>query len=252
MVKCILQGRRMVFNIILIFLSLSCSAQFGLYPLNIGTGTGSAYTPPTANLAAKYDAEVGVSTSGSNVTTFTDGSGNSRTQTVKSSAGTVTIVGSSPNKYIDYTSGYSTSSNFSLVQPCTIYLAISFENFIAFSCAVDGLSYATMAILDNATTPDVTQYAGSAGGNNSGATLSTWVVIAVVFNTTSSSVMVNNNTPGTGSVGSGNGGGITIGACGGGLTPLHIKFKYGLFYTAAHDLTTRQNITTWIRTFKGI
>lgn len=214
--------------------------------------SNSAYSPPTANMAAHYDASISSSvTIATGVSQWDDLSGNNRHLLQASGTKQPTYSGSGiTSKLIFDGSNDTMQASWGLTQPTTIYLVAKQVTWPGGTRYLfDGAVANNMIIYQNTSSPRIALYAGAVLGDNAGATIGQMVVITAVFNSTSSSLSVNDNTKVSGNAGAAAGAGITVGSIGGpslgNFCNMEVQEIY--VYSAAHSAATQTSIITFLR-----
>lgn len=162
--------------------------------------------PPTTNLFAYYEADAGVTSSGGLASQWNDLSGNGRNYTQSTGASKPTYDGTNTISFGPTlaTGNVYFSASFSLPQWSTVYLVVRLDN-IAIPAYISGdinTGFCTWNALSTNTFE-----AGDAGGGSSvlaGGTapgVSTWYLVRFEFNGASSICQINNQTAGTGTLG---------------------------------------------------
>lgn len=238
-------------------LLLPVSSYGQMYPVVVGAGTPTGFTPPTTSLAAHYDASVAASvTVATGVSQWADLSGNGY-HLLQASAGKQPVYsGSGTTSKITFNGSSQTlQASFTLTQPTTVYFIAKQVTWPGGTRYLfDGAVANNMIVYQNTASPKIAMYAGGVVGDNSGATIGTMVVITAVFNGASSSLSVNNNTKTTGNAGAAAGAGITVGSIGGAALGnfSNIEVQEIYIYSAAHSAATQTSMITYLRNKWGI
>lgn len=207
--------------------------------------TGGSGIPVTANLAAWFRFNTGITVTGSGVSQWDDQSGNGRhlkqgtdaNRPTKESDGVITFDGVDNLLRCDA---------FTLNQPETVYLLGRQITWTSVDTVMDGNTVNTLRLFQTGTTPQVQINAGSGVATNANWTLNTYIPLAVVINGANSLIHVNGSAATTGNAGAGNMGGFTLGAGGNSTAFANIQVKEVAIYSAAHDATTRQQIMDYL------
>lgn len=215
----------------------------------------SAYVPPSANLVARFNAQISSSiTIGTGVSAWADQYGSGTTISQATGGQQPTYSGSGITSIVtfdgvnDYLKG-----TFTLNQPETIYIVCKQITWTLNRYLFDGGSIDKMDLYQETSTPQIALYAGATTGLNSGLTLNTVKVVVCVFNTTSSGLNVNNHITSTGNAGSANAGGFTLGAAGNGSGQYsNIGVQDVLIYNVAHSTATQDAIIAGLRSYWSI
>lgn len=175
--------------------------------------------------AAWFRQGVGITVTGSGVSQWDDQSGNGRHLLQGTDAarpalqedGTILFNG---------TSHYLKTNAFTLNQPACVIVVLKQVSWTNGDILCDGDSANTMLVYQTGSSPQFNASSDNGTtrvGLNGNLAVGSAGVLAVVFNGASSSSRVNNTTPVTGSVGSNNAGGFTLGARAAGTTPSNIQ-----------------------------
>lgn len=202
-----------------------------------------------SNLAAWFRFNSGITSSGGAVSQWNDASGNARHLFQATGAAQPALQGDGSILF-DGTSDFLRCDPFTLNQPATYYLLVKQVTWGSGQGLLDGNAALANLIYMSGASPAVELYAGSAGvANNTGLAVGVYGVIAAVFNTASSLLQINNGTATTGNPGINPASGLTIGARGGSdANYSNIQVKEVVVYAAAHDSTTRAQVTAYLQT----
>lgn len=203
--------------------------------------------------AAWYRYNIGITEDTGGVSVWADQSGNSRNllqgteaNRPDNSAGEIAFNG---------TSDFMKTAGFTLNDPVTYYMLFKYV-FNGGKRFIDGNTL-------NANIIDMVV----SGGNkirltgDGGATIllvdaipdDTYLVLSAVSNGASSVLQTNSNTPATGDTGTGNPGGITMGARADGLLEFsEMTIKEMIVYNAAHDAGTRSAVIAYLNAVGGL
>jgi hypothetical protein len=124
------------------------------------------------------------------------------------------------------TSHYLKCNAFTLNQPTCVLMVVKQVSWTNGDIFCDGNSTGTLYIYQASSSPNInasSDNSATAPGLNAGPSVGSVGVVAVVFNEASSLSRVNKGAPVTGSVGSGNAGGFTLGARASGTAPSNIQ-----------------------------
>lgn len=211
-----------------------------------GQGKRSTGIPVTADLAAWFRFNSGITDSAGAVSQWDDASGNARhlkqatatNQPAKQGDGSILFDG------VD---NYLKCDAFTLIQPETIYLLGKQVGYTAIDTVMDGNTVNTLRLFQSGASPAVVLNAGSGDvASNSNWTLNTYATVAVVLNGASSLIQVNATTATTGNPGAGNMGGFTLGAGGNSTAFANIQVKEVAIYSVAHDEATRAQVIAYM------
>lgn len=121
-------------------------------------------------------------------------------------------------------------------QPRTTYLRFRQLSWTLNDVIIAGRTINTLALVQSATTPGLTPYAGTLGTVNNAAPVGEWVSCAIVWNNASSSIRVG-ATKVSSTFGATSGSGITLGANGNQGQCAHIEVAAVVDYDGAHTDT---------------
>lgn len=217
-------------------------------------GIKPAFNMPTANLAAWYDANLGI-TIATGVSQWNDQSGNARhlLQATGGNQPSYTTDAKGRNTLLfNGTTHYMKATAFTLNQPETVYLVGTQVTVTANDTVFDGNALNTMRLYETGAAAQVQMYAGTGGPASTAWTAATPKVVACVFNGASSSIRVNTGAAGSGNAGASNAGGFTLGAAGNLGTQSNIQIYEVAIYSVAHDAATQQRIIAGLAAKWGI
>lgn len=199
---------------------------------------------PTANLAAWYRQGTGITSAAGLVSQWNDQSGNAR-HLVQATGTNQPALQADGSILFDGVDNFLQASAFTLNQPFTIYLLGRQVTWTAGDRIFDGNTQDTTEVLQTTAgaSPQIRQFAGSQGSDNSDWTVNTYAVLVAIFNGASSVLQINNSTAVTSDAGAQNAAGFTLGAIGtGSANWSNIQVKEVLLYSAAHVAATRTEI----------
>jgi hypothetical protein len=224
--------------------------------LSYPSSAGSGYTPAIGGATAYYDVSVSSTVHiGTGVSQWDDRSGNGHHLIQGTGADQPVYSGSGTSALITF-NGTSQwlRAVFTLNQPCTLFYVVRQITWVNGHYLIDGSGGDQMNIQDFSSTPQILLFAG--GGvsvTNTGLTVGSMKVVCGVFNGASSTLSVNDNTKGTGSAGTANPAGITVGAKGGGASNWsNIAVQYISLYPSALSNGDQTTEITNLRTYWGI
>lgn len=155
-----------------------------------------------------------------------------------------------------YSDGFDDSmatADFSLEQPLTLYAVFKRGAFTEGRGIIDGLTENSMAIKSSGTEGAILVTAGGDGILLTDMDeLNKYYVLAVVLDGENSLAHINNHDPVTGSVGTANPGGITIGSLAASLTSENVTFREIAVYTGAHSDIYRKKIVRALMKQHGV
>lgn len=207
----------------------------------------------SANLAARFDAALGITQSGGFVSAWADqsGNGNNLLQASGANQPAYDTTGGIPSLIFDGLTHYMKTAPFTLNQPTMVYL-VAKQLAWGGRYLHDGNTPNSLVLYQNTASPQLALYAGSFGGNNANATIGSKVVIAELFNGASSALRVNLTAEVTGDVGAANAGGFTLGSNPAPGSFANIQAYEVLIYNTAHDAATRSNIIRALMSKHGV
>jgi hypothetical protein len=199
-----------------------------------------------------FDADLGVTTNASGVTNWSDQSANAVDDLFAESASRSPALLTNGNPSgtgdaIDFdgvANRMRVTAGFTFVQPETVYIVLRWNTWGNNKTAFDGITHNGMFYANIGSTPDNKIFAGTFSNANGDLAVGTWGIVCCVFNNASSSIRVNDNTKTTGTIGTANADGLTVGARG--LTTAQGDFTTCriIGYGAAHsDADQSTNIT---------
>lgn len=206
----------------------------------------------TVNRVFDFNADLGVTTDADGVTNWADQDANVGDLFAESAPKSPDLItNGNPNsdgdaiEFDGILERMKVTGGFTFVQPETIYLVLKWNTWTVNDTAIDGNVQNSMFYAQIGTTPTVKIFAGSFGADNSDLAVGTWGIVCCVFNDASSSIRVNNNTKTTGTIGTVDGSGLTLGSRQNNSSFGDFRVARILGYdTAAHsDAEQDQNIT---------
>lgn len=201
--------------------------------------------PIRYGLEAWYRFNRGITNTG-NCSAWADFSGNQRPLLQATAANQPAIR---PNGSIAFDGVASfMQATFTLIQPCTIYLLMAQPGWTSGKIMLDG-STGTAKLTQSSGTQGIVANAGSALSAGTAIGIGTYGVVAVVFNGANSVYQSAGGGPSvtiTGDAGTGNPGGITIGADRSAANFARVNFREIAVYSQAHDATTRLNMLRYM------
>ncbi len=238
--------------IIILFSFITLNAQSDILLLY---GDAAAAWLPTdqAGLVAWYKSDAGITkTAGDSVETWADQSGNSNDLT-QSTAGKKPIwTASQLNGYaavlFDGANDFLIESGgFTLEQPITIYMVFKQTTWTSADRVWDGAASNSMALIQQATSPDLAMYAGNFVTSNTTLVVNNYGAMVCIYNGVSSYHQINNETAVTGNCGASDGSGFTLGANFNGSTGWsNIAVAEIIIYSTAHDADTRVIVKAYL------
>lgn len=144
------------------------------------------------------------------------------------------------------------AATFTENQPTTLYLLCRQVTWTSGDYISDGVTANSGAIIQTTGSPQLNLHAGSSVAGNSGLAVNTYGILTAIFNGASSSLRVNKLAPTTGDPGSGNMGGITLGADGAGANNGNIQVKEQIMFTSSHDLNTQGQVIAYLSSVGGL
>ena len=206
-------------------------------------------TPVPANLAAWFRFGVGITVTGAGVSTWADQSGNGR-DLLQGTDTNRPALQTDGSILFDGVDNFLQTGGFTLDQPETFYLLcnqITWTNNDTFCDGVGGAS----AILQSSVSPNVVAAAGTASAEIA-TTLGAYQVFTAVFNGASGSLQVNNSAGTVENLGTGNAGGLTLGATRAPGNFANIRVKEVILYSAAHNAATRSRVIRYLSQVGGV
>lgn len=160
-------------------------------------------------------------------------------------------------KEIDFTAGllfdgvdnFLKANAFTLNQPTTVYILGKQITWTLNDTLFDGDTTNTGRLYQKTATPQLTIIADNSALTPLDTTdllIDTYGVVNVVVDGVNSSIQVNNNAAVTGSLGTNNMGGFTLGALGSPSFYSHIQVKEVIIYNVAHNATQRASIINYL------
>lgn len=140
----------------------------------------------------------------------------------------------------------------SLVQPETVVWVGMQETWTASDRIFDGNTASSVCLRQDTASPQIDLFAGDVFPNEASWALGSLAVLGVCANGAASYIQVNRNTATTGSPGSNNGGGFTLGAAGGGTVPGNIQTGILLVFQGALNSTWQSYHITHLARKYGI
>src|SRR5574343_1926806 len=152
--------------------------------------------------------------------------------------------------------GMRTPAIASLAQPITVYFVAKQLAYTSGRYLFDGRLADSGELAQSGTNPNLIIYAGAILNNNT-ATINDFQIYTVVFNGANSIIQVNQLTAATGNAGTGNMGGLTIGAAGANdfvsfASLSNITVKGAIQRTGADTAGNRTIIQNYLKTYYGI
>jgi hypothetical protein len=186
-------------------------------------------------------------------TTFTAATG--ETWTINSTGSKPAQIVDRPSLLFDGAAHFMKCNAFTLNQPETIYLVAKqvtwTRNDEIFDGNADG--FAGALVQYDLASPKLSLFAGTAlSAENTNLALGSNGVICAVFNGASSSLQINNTTATSGSIGTQNMSGFTLGAARDNTAHSNIQAYEALIYNVAHDSATRANIIRALMSKHGV
>lgn len=207
--------------------------------------TGGGSIPVTANLAAHFKLNTGITSNGGAVSQWADQSGNGRHLKQATATNQPALQGDGSILF-DGVDNFLKCDAFTLNQPETIYLLGKQVTYAGSDRVCDGNTAASGAIFQSGVSPQIQITAGAGAATNGNWTLDTYFALAAVFNGASSVIHVNGSTATTGDPGAANMGGFALGCAGNSANFANIQVKEVAIYSVAHDATTRQQVFNYL------
>lgn len=198
------------------------------------------------NLAAWYRYRIGLTNISGACSSWADQSGNTRPLLQATAANRPTINSDASLTFNGTT--HSMAAAFTLIQPCSIYLAFQQLTWTSGDVIFDGSS-GTVKVSQATTSSGLTANAGSSLSNNTTIALTTNGVACFVANSTSSVYQAAGGAASvtvTGDANTNNPGGITLGADRTPANNANIRVYEMLVYSVAHDAATRLQILRYL------
>jgi hypothetical protein len=155
------------------------------------------------------------------------------------------LPNTTPYLYFDGSNDFLKAPPFALSQPTTVYFVGEQVTWTSGRYLLDGGAAANSgALVQTTATPQLNLHAGTSAAGNTGAAVSTRVVIAAVFDGASSSLRVNLGTATTGNAGTTAANGLTVGANGAATAANfgNMAVSEIVEYAAAHDTATQDRV----------
>lgn len=208
--------------------------------------------------AAWFRQGVGITVTGSGVSTWADQSGNGR-DLLQGTDTNRPALQADGSVLFDGVDNYMKTGAFTLNQPTTIYLLAKQVAWNVAAYLFDGNAANSMAGLQRqagggGSSPAITQFAGTYGGQDlTHMTVGAFHTLAMVFNGASSSVQVDLNTAGTGDAGASNAGALTIATSGDALQQAgSVHIREIIVFGVAHSADQRYPIQQYLAKLGGI
>lgn len=200
---------------------------------------------PFASMAAWFRKGYGVTQVANAVSAWADQTGNGRNLVQATGAAQPTLQ-SDATILFDGTGDYLQVA-FTLNQPTTVYLRLKQVTWTINDSVFDGGVLNGGSLYQNTATPNLTMFAGLNAPSSTSLAVNTWGSVAAVFNAASSVLQVGASTA-TGSTGTNNMGGLTLGASASGVNFGNIQVAEVIVYSEAHDATTRAQVIAYLDT----
>lgn len=201
---------------------------------------------PRVNLAAWYRYRIGMTNVSGACSSWADQSGNTRPLLQATASARPTIL-SDGSLSFDGIAQYM-QATFTLVQPCTIYLAFQQLSWTSGDGVLDGATGATK-VTQHTGSPKLAMDGGSALADDATIALNVPGAIACVFNSTSSVYQAAGGAASvttTGDASTNNPGGITLGALQAPGNFGNIRVYEMCVYSVAHDAPTRLQVLRYL------
>jgi len=144
---------------------------------------------------------------------------------------------------------------FTLNQPTTVLMVVKQVSWTNVDIICDGNAAGTLYIYQVSSSPNINASSDNSVttlGLNGGLAVGAYGVACVVFNGASSSSLINLGTPVTGSVGTGNAGGFTLGARASGSASSNIQVAEVILLPIALDATQRARAVRYLMGAWGV
>lgn len=209
------------------------------------------------SLKAWYKSDTGVSLNGAKVTQWNDQSGNSNHLTQATEDKQPGFSASQLNGYpaivFDGVDDVLDTAAFTLNQPETVFIIFKQTTWTDNDTIFDGLGGNSGRLFQRTTTPNIGTYAGDFGPPSADLAVNTFGLITCILNGASSVLQVNNNAESTtGSVGSSNMGGFTLGDFGDGGAAANISVVEVIVMEAAASADERTSVKNYVSERYGI
>lgn len=193
----------------------------------IGAGTG--------NSSARWDnLTIRLPANGDPLKTWLDvsGFGNSASQTTPTKQPTYKANYVNGRAAVEWDgSNDSLKASFTLIQPCTVVLAVQVATWALNTYVCGGASAInTNDLYMSPTTPKVSLYAGVDLAGSTGPTVGAWAVVSYELNGSSSTIRLNGTQIASGNAGTGTPTGITLGSDANGNSNGNVRFTRALVY----------------------
>lgn len=219
---------------------------------NIGIISYGSTTPPITGLVANWDAQLGI-TIGTGVSIWADQSGNGNSLVQASTTRQPAFSGSGTTSMVTFDGvNDSMKAIFTLNQPYTVYAVMKQLTWVGTRYLWDGTVVGQGGMIQHTSTPIITQYSGAFGGDNADLTLNTVKVICAVYNNASSTLSVNDGTKATGTIGTANPSGFTLGSNSSLIGATNIGVQEIAVYNIAHTAPQQTVIITALRLKWGV
>lgn len=205
----------------------------------------------TLRPAAWYQFGVGITSSASKVSQWSDQTSNVR-HLLQATANNKPTLQSDGSILFDGSNFFLQTATFTLVQPSTLYMLWRQVTWNSGGVCCDGFTAASGQIVQTTGTPQINISAGSSTAANTGLAVNTYAATAAVFNGASSSLQVNKKPATTGSAGTTAMAGLTIGADGSGGNPANVQVKEVILFNAAHNLQQQFQVINYLSNIGGL
>jgi hypothetical protein len=155
----------------------------------------------------------------------------------------VTSANNPTNRVFNGTNSKLKTKAFTFEQPEYIYLVIKPLSWTIFDYFFDGNVGNTGLCCQNATTPNITAYAGTTCAENVNLILNQWAILKVKFDGVTSKLQVNDTTAVIGDMGLSDMGGFTLGAHGQAGYFAHFEFKEGIL----QNIDDETNVVNYLK-----
>lgn len=241
--------------------------------LNVGSGSAllsatrfspSSLFPATGgwwNVAAAVadgtiytdDGVTPATTDGETIYRLNDRSGNGRNLIQATAGSRPTLRNSGALWWLEFdgTDDFLQTTTFTFAQPLTRINALSQTSWTSLDVIFDGTLNA-MRLYQSGSTPNIVMRGSAVGPGNTGATIGSNRVVIEIINGASSSSQVDNGTPATGDVGTGDPGQITVGAAGNGAGSSNIKWFGGVWVAGSMAPRDQNSCRTYFGNLAGL
>jgi hypothetical protein len=198
--------------------------------------------------AAWYRLGLGITTA-TGVSAWADQSGNGR-NAVQATGSLQPIQQADGSLLFDGVDDFLKPTAFTLNQPVSAYILYKSITWTLNDRVYDGNASNLMALVQNPSTPQVLAFAGATGIGVSPA-VGSLCVVSAVFNNTNSVIQLNQNAPVTGTVGTNNPAGVTLGAQPAGNFG-NVQIYEFIVFPTAHDSATIRKVVTYLGGVGGL